>query len=61
MKPKYLKDFTQEELIKIINENKIKENKIKEKLKKQRNKLLIKKYLGVNEKKSKKTKAKPKN
>ena len=50
MKPEYLKDFTQEELIKIINENKRKEKKIKEKLKKQRTKLLIKKYLGVNEK-----------
>ena len=29
MKPKYLKDFTQEELIKIINENKRKEKKRK--------------------------------
>ena len=54
MKPKYIKDFTQEELIKIINENKKKEKKIKEKLKKQRNKLLIKTYLWVNEKKIKK-------
>ena len=30
MKPKYLKDFTQEELIKTINENKRKERKEKE-------------------------------
>ena len=36
MKPKYFKDFTREELIKIINENKRKEKKEKEKLRKQR-------------------------
>ena len=29
MKPKYFKDFTQEELIKIINKNKIKEKRKK--------------------------------
>ena len=39
MKPKYFKDFTQEELIKIINENKRKEKKEKEELKKQRSEL----------------------
>ena len=31
MEPKYLKDFTQKEFIKIINENKRKEKKRKEK------------------------------
>ena len=34
MKPKYFKDFTQEELIKIINENKIKEKQKKRRIKK---------------------------
>ena len=48
MKPKYLKDFTQEELIKIINENKIKEKKEKEELRKQRNEILLKNFLLEN-------------
>ena len=48
MKPKYFKDFTREELIKIINENKIKEKKEKEELRKQRNELLLKIFLLEN-------------
>ena len=59
MKPKYFKNFTQEELIKIINENKRKEKKEKEELIKQRYELLIKNYLEEN-KKTKKSKPKPK-
>ena len=58
-KPKYFKDFTREELIKIINENKRKEKKEKEELIKQRNELLLKNYLEEN-KKTKKSKSKPK-
>ena len=59
LKPKYFKNFTQEELIKINNENKRKEKKEKEELIKQRNELLIKNYLEEN-KKTKKLKSKPK-
>ena len=59
LKPKYFKNFTQEELIKIINENKRKEKKEKEELIKQRYELLIKNYLEEN-KKTKKSKPKPK-
>ena len=39
MKPKYLKDFTQEEILKFMNEYKIKRKKEKVKLRKQRNEL----------------------
>ena len=60
MKPKYFKDFTQEELIKIINENKIKEKKEKEELRKQRNELLLKKFLLENKITKAKAKAKSK-
>ena len=62
MKPKYLKDFTQEELIKIINDNKIKEKKEKEELRRQRNELLLKNFLLKNKinKSNSKSKAKAK-
>ena len=60
MKPKYLKDFTQEELIKIINENKRKEKKEKEELRRQRNELLLKNFLLKNKINKSKSKAKAK-
>ena len=60
MKPKYFKDFTREELIKIINENKRKEKKEKEELRKQRNELLLKNFLLENKITKAKAKSKEK-
>ena len=60
MKPKYFKDFTQEEIIKILNENKRKEKEDKEKFRKQRNELLLKNLLLENKKSKSKSKSKSK-
>ena len=53
MKPKYFKDFTQEELAKIIIEERERNKKKKEELRKQRNKLLLKIFQEENKKKTK--------
>ena len=58
MKPKYFKDFTQEELAKIITEERERNKKKKEELRKQRTKLLLKIFQEENKKKIKKTKPK---
>ena len=61
MRPKYLKDFTQEELVKIINEERGKNKKLKSKLKKRKNKILTEiLYKIFQEENEKKPKPKPK-